>query len=47
VAERAVDPTRLDVIDREARARIERAVAEAEAAPLPDPATLADGVYAG
>jgi pyruvate dehydrogenase E1 component alpha subunit len=47
VAEGAVDPTRLDVIDREARARIERAVAEAEAAPLPDPATLADSVYAG
>jgi pyruvate dehydrogenase E1 component alpha subunit len=36
----------LDNIDRNARVRINQAVAEAEAAPLPDPATLTDGVYA-
>jgi pyruvate dehydrogenase E1 component alpha subunit len=36
----------LDRIDAAARLRIEQAVAAAEAAPLPDPATLTHGVYA-
>ncbi len=36
----------LDAIDRTAADRIEQAIATAEAAPLPDPATLLDGVYA-
>lgn len=35
----------LEAIDAAARERIDRAVAAAEAADLPDPATLADGVY--
>lgn len=47
VADGIVAADRLDLIDLEARRRIERAVAEAEAAPLPDPSGLLDGVYAG
>lgn len=43
----AVDADQLDLIDREARARVERAVAAAEAATLPDPSTLTREVYAG
>ena len=33
-------------IEAEVRSTIERGVAEAEASPQPDPATLMDGVYA-
>ena len=36
----------LDGLRSEAAAEIERALAEADASPAPDPATLADGVYA-
>lgn len=36
----------LDQVDAHAKQRIEQAVADAEAAPLPDPATLTDGVFA-
>ena len=33
-------------IEAEVRATIEKGVADAEASPLPDPATVLDGVYA-
>jgi TPP-dependent pyruvate/acetoin dehydrogenase alpha subunit len=36
----------LDSLDAAARARVSEAVAAAEAAPFPDPDTVADGVYA-
>ena len=36
----------LDRLDAAARERIDAAIAEAERAPMPDPATLHDGVYA-
>lgn len=40
-----VDSTQLDGIDAEERERVEQAIALAEAAPLPDPATVAEDVY--
>ena len=40
------DRRRADAIDEDVRATVERGVAEAEASPLPDPATVLDGVYA-
>jgi TPP-dependent pyruvate/acetoin dehydrogenase alpha subunit len=36
----------LEAVDRRCRAEVEEAVAFAEASPWPDPATVADGVYA-
>jgi pyruvate dehydrogenase E1 component alpha subunit len=36
----------LDRIDQAAKERVTKAIAEAEAAPLPDPGTLNEGVYA-
>ncbi len=40
------DPADLDAIDAECRGTVDRVVAEVEAWPMPDPAGLADGVYA-
>lgn len=39
------DPESLDALDRSARQRIAAAVTAAEAAPLPDPASVSDWVY--
>lgn len=44
--EQAANEEQLAGIDRTARAKVRNAIATAEAAPLPDPATLYDGVYA-
>ncbi len=44
--EKVADETRLDEIDAWAEAEIEAAVAEAEAAPWPDPGTVTERVYA-
>lgn len=44
--EKRAKPAQLDEIDAWAAAEIEQAVAEAEAAPFPDPATVTDRVYA-
>jgi pyruvate dehydrogenase E1 component alpha subunit len=46
LASGAATEPELDGIAAAARTRIERAVAVAEADPLPDPASLTDGVYA-
>lgn len=43
----AARPEELDAIDAGARERVVRAWEAAEAAPMPDPAGLEDGVYAG
>ncbi|MEX2280163.1 MAG: thiamine pyrophosphate-dependent dehydrogenase E1 component subunit alpha [Acidimicrobiia bacterium] len=44
--EGAITNEELDAIDQTARGKIQEAIATAEAAPLPDPSTLHDGVYA-
>ncbi|MFP5331967.1 MAG: thiamine pyrophosphate-dependent dehydrogenase E1 component subunit alpha [Acidimicrobiia bacterium] len=44
--EHAVTVEQLEAIDRTARAKVQSAIAAAEAAPMPDPATLHEGVYA-
>jgi pyruvate dehydrogenase E1 component alpha subunit len=44
--ERGVEAAEMDAADREAEERIAAAVAAAEAAPAPDPAELAAGMYA-
>jgi pyruvate dehydrogenase E1 component alpha subunit len=46
ITERRAKPAQLDEIDARAAAEIQEAVAEAEAAPFPDPATVTDRVYA-
>ena len=46
IREQRAEPAQLDQIDARAKAEIEQAVAEAEAAPFPDPATVTDRVYA-
>ena len=46
LAEEVATEPRLEEIDAWARAEIDAAVAEAEAAPFPDPATVADRIYA-
>ena len=45
--EHGVDPADIEEIDRLAEDEITAAVEEAEAAPMPDPAEVAEGVYAG
>ncbi len=44
--DRGVAEPELSAFDTEARRQVEVAIAAAEAAPLPDPSTVADGVYA-
>ena len=45
--EGAATPAELEEIDARAAEEVEQAVATAEASPLPDPATVGHGVYAG
>jgi pyruvate dehydrogenase E1 component alpha subunit len=45
-AEGTATSEQLDTIDRTAHDKVQQAIATAEAAPLPDPGTLHDRVYA-
>ena len=47
LSESGVSEAELAGIDQRCRAEVEDAVAFAEGSPWPDPATVADGVYAG
>ena len=47
LAAEGIAEEQLDAVDRRCRAEVEDAIAFAEASPLPDPATVTHGVYAG